>query len=91
MKSPALHDTVYAHPISNGIIMNVTSKSAIAKCVSIVSILDGLLNRRFNKSTSTVIFPIDDNTINILKLQRKRQELRKKYNMKYRWVVDNFA
>lgn len=66
MKSPALHDTVNAQPISNGIMMNVTSKSAMAKCVSILSIRDGRLNRRFNRRTRTVMFPIDESTIKIL-------------------------
>lgn len=66
IKSPAIHSTVYAHPISNGIIKNVTSKSAMAKCVSIASIRDGRLKRRRNNNTKTVTFPIDDNTIRML-------------------------
>lgn len=68
MKSPASHDTVAAQPISNGIMSNATSKSAIAKWVSIVSILDGRLYRRFSRRISTVIFPMDDKIISILKI-----------------------
>lgn len=41
----------------------------MAKCVSIVSTLDGLLNRLFSSNTSTVMFPIDDNTIKMLKFK----------------------
>lgn len=66
IKSPACQETVYAQPISNGIIMNVTSKSAIAKCVNIVSTLDGRLNLRWSNSTKTVIFPTDESTMRIL-------------------------
>lgn len=67
IKSPASQETVRAHPISNGIMMNVTSKSAMAKCVNIVSTLDGRFDRRLSNRTNTVIFPIEDKTINILK------------------------
>lgn len=70
MKSPAFQETVNAQPISKGIIMNVTSKSAIAKCVNIVSTLEGRLNLRFNNKTKTVMFPIDDSVISILKMRK---------------------
>lgn len=66
IKSPAFHVTVYAQPISIGIIKNVTSKSAMARCVSIVSIRDGRFSLRFISSTRTVMFPIDDITISTL-------------------------
>lgn len=69
IKSPAFHDTVHAHPISNGIMIKVTSKSAMAKCVNIVSIRDGRLWRRFSNSTNTVILPIDESTIRTLHRQ----------------------
>lgn len=71
IKSPAFHDTVYAHQISSGIIRNVTNKSAIAKCVSIASILDGRLNRLFSSSTNTVIFPVEDRTMRMLLVGRR--------------------
>lgn len=66
IKSPACHDTVYAQPISNGINKNVTSKSAMAKCVSIVSMRDGRRKRRRTNNTSTVIFPMADSTNRML-------------------------
>lgn len=72
IKSPAFHDTVNAQPISNGIMKNVTSKSAIAKCVNIVSIRDGRLKRRFNSNTRTVILPIDDKTIKMLPMKERK-------------------
>lgn len=66
MRSPACHVTVIAQPISRGIINSVTSKSATAKCVNIVSIRDGRFMRRLINITSTVILPIDDSTIRML-------------------------
>lgn len=69
IKSLLCHDTCHAHPISIGIINNVTSRSAIAKCISIISIRDGDARRRFNNNTNTVMLPIDDTTIMILKLE----------------------
>lgn len=82
IKSPAIHDTVQAQPISNGIIIKVTSKSAMAKCVNIVSIRDGRLRRRFSSSTNTVILPMDDSTIKMLSVditmnKRKREPLKR--------------
>lgn len=65
--SPAFQDTVYAQPISIGIIRNVTSRSAIAKCINIMSILEGPRNLLLMSSTKTVIFPIDEMTIRTLK------------------------
>lgn len=70
IKSPASHDTVHAQPISSGIIRNVTNRSAIAKCVSIVSIRDGRFKRRFISNTKTVILPIVDKTNNMLKINK---------------------
>lgn len=52
---------------------NVTSKSAIAKWVSIVSIRDERLSRRFINNTRTVMLPIDDKTINMLKKKNKEK------------------
>ena len=66
IKSPAFHDTVYAQPISIGIIKNVTNKSAKAKCISIASIRDGLFRRRFTNKNNTVKFPIEDIIISTL-------------------------
>lgn len=53
-------------PISNGISMNVTSKSARAKCINIVSILLGFLSLRRVSKIKTVQLPTDDTTIRIL-------------------------
>lgn len=66
IKSPACHDTVIDQPTSNGIITKVTSKSAIAKWVSIVSMRDGRFLRRFINITSTVMLPTDESTIKML-------------------------
>lgn len=64
--SPATHCTVNDQPISIGIVRNVTKRSARAKCISIASILDGLLMRRSISSFSTVKLHTADITINTL-------------------------
>lgn len=64
--SPATHCTVNAQPISIGIVKNVTKRSAKAKCISIASILDGLLMRRSISSFSTVKLHTADIIINML-------------------------
>lgn len=84
IKSPAFHVTVYAQPISMGIIRNVTSRSAIARCVSIASMRDGRFSLRFINSTNTVIFPIDDTTISTL-------YFRKVGKMKRIFFCENFV
>lgn len=66
IKSPATQETVIDQPISSGIIRNVTSKSAIAKWVSIASMRVVRFARRFSNITRTVVFPMDENTIKIL-------------------------
>lgn len=64
--SPATHCTVNDQPISIGIVRNVTKRSARAKCISIASILDGLLTRRSISSFSTVKLHTADITIKTL-------------------------
>lgn len=54
-------------PISSGIIRNVTSKSAIAKCMSIASMRLGFLSLRRISRIKTVKLPIDDTTISTLR------------------------
>lgn len=78
IKSPANHCTVYAQPISSGISINVTSKSARAKWISIKSMRDGLLMRRWISSFNTVALPIVDTTINTLRAWRQLNAQRRR-------------
>lgn len=58
--SPAIHLTVKAQEISKGIKTKVTIKSARAKCISIISILDGCFIRRFIRYFKKFVFAIPD-------------------------------
>lgn len=60
IKSPAIHDWVKRHPISNGIMTNVTIRSAIVR-LNISKLIRSLIRFRFlNSALNTVKFPHAD-------------------------------